>query len=104
MPVLDFGAPALLTRTLILQIGDKVAEQVDLKTLFQLPPAETQHLIDTGKAVLDTWSEVYLQVRGQAVLPMPNRGPCATTPARVAETEFALWAGLLLYGKETGLI
>jgi hypothetical protein len=78
-----------------------VAEQVDLKTLFQLPPAETQHLIETGKAVLDTWSEVYLQVRRQAVLPMTNQGPCATNPG--AETDFALWAGLLFKEKKQGL-
>eukprot|EP00899_Mesostigma_viride_P018540 jgi/Mesvir1/26688/Mv20468-RA.1 len=45
------------------EIGDKVTEEIDIKALFQMPPSRAVVLIDEAKNVLESWSEVYLQIR-----------------------------------------
>ncbi|EFJ08822.1 hypothetical protein SELMODRAFT_131043 [Selaginella moellendorffii] len=45
------------------QIAEKVSSEIDLKTLFTVPAESAVSKLTIGKAVLDSWSEVYMQVR-----------------------------------------
>ena len=45
------------------QIAERVSEETDFRTLIKRPASESIQMITTAKAVLDAWSEIYLQVR-----------------------------------------
>ncbi|KAK3281453.1 hypothetical protein CYMTET_10756, partial [Cymbomonas tetramitiformis] len=45
------------------EIGDTVAEEIDVKVLFRMPPADATSKIELAKNVLEQWSEVYLKIR-----------------------------------------
>jgi hypothetical protein len=46
-----------------LQIAERVSQETDFRNLVKRPAAEATRLISTSKSVLDSWSDVYLQVR-----------------------------------------
>ena len=45
------------------QIAERVSEEINLRILFKLPALEASQKIIIAKNVLDSWSEVYLDVR-----------------------------------------
>ena len=45
------------------EIADKVADHLDLRQIFRVPPAEATSKIELGRTVLEQWLQAYLQVR-----------------------------------------
>ena len=45
------------------QIAERVSEEINVRILFKLPALEASQKIIIAKNVLDSWSEVYLDVR-----------------------------------------
>ncbi len=48
---------------LIIQIADKVEEQVSIRSLFTLDPLNAKQRVREAKEALDSWEATYLDVR-----------------------------------------
>jgi dynein heavy chain len=59
----DDACMGSLMERIAYQIAERVSQETDFRNLVKRPASEATRLISTSKSVLDSWSDVYLQVR-----------------------------------------
>lgn len=54
---------SLLMHLIAVEIAEKVAKEINIRTIFRRPPADAMAVIRKGKEVLDSWYRTYMTVR-----------------------------------------